>query len=306
MNTKMFKHLMKLPNVVGYSGEAKPRIYQGNAILGTNTLRVYVSKKVPIEYLKPHEVIPKKVCGLNTDVVFIGKLTSTYVRPAPSGCSAIYCGGTACTLGWFGYDKLDGKLVILANNHCAAGENKLPLGHPYVQPSPADGTPEVLGYLKRFVLIQYDNFLCPFRNFFARLVPRRKGNYVDLAMVEVDRKDVLPEVEVIGKVYGKRRGVLGEEVHKYGRTTGYTKGAVLIDNDFYGRVIMGRGTAMFGPCGLVIGHLFSAGGDSSSAVIFKKDNHFAGLLFAGSGTHTLFCHWDLIELEGNVEVYVET
>ncbi len=93
---------------------------------------------------------------------------------------------------------------------------------------------------------------------------------------------------------------------KAGRTTGLTTGGMLIDNNWYGSVQYSRGIVQFGPCGLIAKNDFSAGGDSSSAIIWESDDNIAGLLFAGSGTHTIFCHYDRIEDLLQVEFIVPT
>jgi hypothetical protein len=133
-------------------------------------------------------------------------------------------------------------------------------------------------------------------------IRREVANPVDLGIVSVKPENVKLEILGIGKVHGKRRGEIGEKAEKSGRTTCHTKAGKLIDNSWYGYVQYSRGSAYFGPCGLIVKSGFSAGGDSSSAIIWEKDKAFAGLLFAGSDTHTLFCHWDLIEEHGLVNI----
>jgi hypothetical protein len=314
---KLYEQVSGKKNVTGFSGKLVKKIKDGRETRGW-AFRVYVVKKVkdPDEMVALREsgdFIPEMIDGVPTDVEEVGELRALdldpkdFYRPAPAGVSAIAANKTACTLGWFARDNQDGKLVIIANNHCAAGENKLSPGHWYVQPSPYDGTPVKLGELKRFVEIKFDEFTCPYRQFVMRTlnpIKQVKGNEVDLAIVSVDEDDILPEILNIGRVKGKRRGIPGEEMEKMGRTTGHTTEGTLIDNNYFGNIKYSRGKVAFGPVGLIRANGFSAGGDSSSAILFSEDKYFAGLLFAGSATHTIFCHYDRIEELGDVEVYV--
>ena len=307
---EIWKRVRGNHGVVGYSGALKRKIV-GGVETPELAIRIYVKRKLPLAELAPDGVIPLEIEGVKTDVVEVGELRALgedpkkHYRPAPAGCSAIYEGGTACSIGFFAHDNRDGEIVIIANNHCTCGSNKLKLGHPYVQPSPYDGAAKKLGALKRFVPIVFEEFTCKYRQLITRtLNPFFKSVYnkVDLGLISVDPDDIKLEILNIGEVRGKRRGVVGEKMMKMGRTTGFTKDGVLVDNDYYGDVGYSRGTASFGPCALISKHKFSQGGDSSSAVLCQSDKFFSGLLFAGSDSHTLFCLWDLIECEGDVEI----
>jgi hypothetical protein len=312
--------LNKKPNVVGYSGVLQRKIKDGKERREW-AIRLYVERKVALDSLTEEDRIPAEVEGVKTDVIEVGEMKALadedpkkHYRPCPAGVSAIADTGTACTLGWFARDKTDGKIVVICNNHCGALENKAPTGHPYMQTSPYDsqhGEVKKLGTLKRFVEIKYTNFKCTYRNTLHAILyrtPRRilglgeSTNAVDLAIIEVEDCDIKRELLNVGSVMGKRRGVEGESMMKMGRTTGKTTNGLLRDNDYYGSVQYGRGTAMFGPCMLIEGDMFSQGGDSSSAILCQSDKSFAGLLFAGSNTHTIGCHFDLIESLGGVEI----
>ena len=314
---KIWKAVRKKPNVVGKSGILHKKIIDGKE-KPSWAFRVYVEHKVPITSLSPDDVIPPEVDGVYTDVVEIGQMhaqglnTKVNERPVHAGMSAIYAGGTACTVGWFARDKLDdNKLVIVSNNHCTCKENQLPIGHTYVQTSPYDvahGESVALGTLKRFVPIVYNNPNNPIRALLKWLFCVVLGadcpdvyNEVDVGAIDVDEDDVVLEVADIGPLMGKRRGVLGEMVEKVGRTTGHTTGGLLIDNDYYGPVNYGGGMALVGPVGLVQGHKFTQGGDSSSCFVLEDDKKMCGLGFAGNNTHSLFCHYDNIERLLNVE-----
>ena len=319
---KAWRKVRHKKNVVAISGTLKPRIKNGVEV-DEQCIRVYVSKKESLSALSKRDIIPRKIMEIPTDVVETNVFYAppkplkhdlrSRIRPAPSGCSAIYQCGSACTLGWFARDRTDNQIVVVSNNHCTAAENKLPIGHPYLQPSPYDGgtLEDQLGELKRYVPIKFNKYTCPFRRVFT-LQPLKRifyrfgladppVNRVDAGAVSVNPNDIHLSVLGIGKLNGKRRGEIGEKAEKVGRTTGHTVDGVLTDNDWYGYVQYSRGQAFFGPCGLIEKNNFSAGGDSSSAIVWMRDKKFAGLLFAGSTTHTLFCHWDLIEEELNVD-----
>lgn len=316
---RMWSEVHRKKNVVGRSGTLHKKIRNGKEVRAL-AFRVYVEEKAPLSSLSSEDVIPPVIDGVPTDVIAVGKMTALplkkntpdedpklYRRPTPAGVSAIYAGGSACTAGWFARDLTDDTTVIIANNHCCAQENTLPVGHPYVQPSPHDGDPITLGHLKRFVEIKYIEFTCAFRNTLFRLfkkffIKEECNNLVDLGIVSVEEADIKIELLNIGKLRGKRRGTIGEEMEKMGRTTGHTSGGTLIDNSYIGTVQYSRGMALFGPVGLIQKDGFSAGGDSSSAIVTSSDKNFAGLLFAGSNTHTIFCHYDDVERQGNVEI----
>jgi hypothetical protein len=312
---ELWKHVRGKKNVTSYSGTLQKKIKDGKERRSW-AFRVYVKRKVPLGHLSEKDIIPAEIDGVPTDVMEVGEMNAldqkANHRPIMGGISAMFAGGTACTLGWFAYDKLDdNKLVIIANNHCTCDVNKLSTGHGYVQTSPMDtahGASTRIGGLKRYVPIVIDSYT----NFWAQLIHKIKCmifrcpetyNPVDLGIVEIDDDiEVRRELYQLGSLMGKRRGTILEWVEKMGRTTGHTDNGVLIDNDWYGEVGYGDCKALMGPCGLISGTGFCKGGDSSSAIRFKSDQAMAGLLFAGSLTHSIFCHWDLIEAHGDVEI----
>ena len=77
-------------------------------------------------------------------------------------------------------------------------------------------------------------------------------------------------------------------VHKHGRTTGYTQGKIMdiaadvnVQYDF--------GVARFVEQIVIVGDSgsFSDSGDSGSLIVDRKTRRATGLLFAGSGSHTI-------------------
>src|SRR4029434_3130556 len=108
---------------------------------------------------------------------------------------------------------LSAALYILSNNHVLADENRYPKGGSIVQPGALDGgspTADRVAKLSRFV----------------RLEPGQ-ANFVDCAIAKLNSA-VQPDVHKlkgIGTLAGQRDGVLvGDVVHKVGRTTGVRHG----------------------------------------------------------------------------------
>lgn len=347
----VWKKISYKKNVNGMSGKLQPKIKGGVADPNRLCIRIYVDQKEELSALSMKDVIQPDIDGFETDVVPIGIIRALHpkkpgktkakrlkgkskdgkvyalneqrkkFRPSPAGVSAIYKGGSACTLGYFAKDLKDGKIVIIANNHCTCDENQLSPGHEYLQPSPRDGglDGDILGRLKRFVplkdandnggswlidlIIRFLQWLLDLI-FGQRRLPSPTYNKVDLGIIDVDPKNIKLEILNIGKIKGKRRGEIGELLEKMGRTTGHTKDGPLIDNDWYGQIGYSNRTLYFGPCGLIEKEGYSDGGDSSSGEVLQIDKNIAGLLFAGSNTHTIFCHWDFIEELGNVEILI--
>ncbi|MEM1927895.1 MAG: hypothetical protein QXS85_04090 [Acidilobaceae archaeon] len=71
---RLWRILSRYPNVVGISNKLMPRIRGGKEVPGELCIRVYVSRKLPLAFLKPHEVIPREVDGIPTDIVEVGEV----------------------------------------------------------------------------------------------------------------------------------------------------------------------------------------------------------------------------------------
>jgi len=72
---ELAKELDKYPNVVGFSNSLQKRIRKGK-VVNENCIRIYVTHKIPersrtpgVKVLKPHEIIPRKLCGFPVDIV---------------------------------------------------------------------------------------------------------------------------------------------------------------------------------------------------------------------------------------------
>lgn len=305
-------------NVVAYEKELVPKEKRGKFYKKQQVIRIYVQKKHPIEALDAKDIVPSEFEDIPIDIVEIGEIkplgAKDRMRPLVAGVSAMNYKGSACTLGWFAVDERDGKLVIIANNHCVARENKAKIGEAYMQPSPHDGGKyprDIVGTLKRFVPLDHAEYNCQFRSLGGLRNWWRKRslyeNKVDLGIVEItEGVDVTKEIYEIGRIYGKRNPVIDDTVQKCGRTTGHTKGGRVIGTSWAGQIQYSRGSLQFVDCVVVRRNYFSAGGDSSSAIPTQKSKpEFLGLLFAGSNTHTVFCKLSNIEAFGEVSVWHE-
>lgn len=71
---KIWNSIKDKKNVLGYSESLKTRIKNEKKIDGTKVMRIYVSKKEPIEKLEAEDIIPEIVDGIEIDVVEIGEL----------------------------------------------------------------------------------------------------------------------------------------------------------------------------------------------------------------------------------------
>lgn len=300
-------------NVIGYSKTLKPYVTDDGKVLpDTKVIRIYVTKKEPLNKLSAKDLIPKAIkvsekC-VETDVYVIGELKALNnkerLRPLVAGISAMHKNGTACTVNGFFKDNDTGEILVASNNHCFAMENKATVGDELIQPGPYDGgkLPEdFIGRLKKFVEVKFTEFTCPYRNAAIKLTrlilaPRSLSNKVDIAFGSIE---VPYEVACnqLGKIKGRIEFKDGDIVTKSGRTTEVTQGTV-IDTDYTGQITYSRGTAVFTDCYLIQG-AFSAGGDSGSPVLDLNGN-YGGALFAGSETHTIVCKLSNIESEGNV------
>lgn len=317
---KHWEDLSKKKNVKYFSGTLKPRVKNdGTEHPEEMCFRIYVEKKEDIKALDIKDIIPRMIDEIPTDVYPIGKIKALghtcgcQQRPVTIGCSAMNYQGTGCTLGGFGKNNKEGEeefVGVICNNHCGARENKASKGESYLYPSPYDGGDIILDKIAehwRHVELKFNEFECSYREFFHklfRLGKKQVTNRVDISFerLTISEDNISLLVKDIGEIKGKRRGNIGELAHKHGRTTCYTKDGKLIDNDWYGTVQYGRGMIFFGPCGLIEKDGFCDGGDSSSMILWMLDDYMGGFLFAGSSTHTIFCHWDFVEEDLEVEI----
>lgn len=204
---KVWKRIKKYPNVVGIDGDLRPKIINGIEHPDILSIRIYVSKKVPLEQFKSlslfkrffrlfrknpsltkKDLLPNSINGFPVDVVEIGKIYSRSIcaerplpvgkksttkryRPLYAGTSSTHYQSTACTLNNVFIDKSTNKLLLASNAHCYALENKAKIGDPILQPSPYDGgtLSDQVGEFYKGVSIHFTKYSCPFRNFLFKI-----------------------------------------------------------------------------------------------------------------------------------------
>jgi hypothetical protein len=293
-----------LPNVNGLAAGIK---WKDGRPTGEPAILVLVDHKVAPDELAAGQAIPKKLGGMQTDVLAIGSPTilpgdaaadggiqtlARRIRPAEGGYSVGHYRITAGTIASCVYDILPGggvsppvhgvgvpaRYYILSNNHVLANSNLGLLGDPVLQPGPYDGgvdPSDRIARLSRFIPLVYG--------------PTAR-NLVDAAIAEGPFHDLDREIYWIGTVDGWRRraGVtVGMTVMKTGRTTNFTTGRVTAIN-----AIVSVGGYPGGPVRFVdqiVTTNISAGGDSGSLVLTRQGccRIAVGLLFAGSSVATI-------------------
>lgn len=288
MDKRSKESLLTLPHVIGLGQgfkEVKGVITEQEAVI------VLVKRKVPSEQLRKHQLIPKTIDGLVTDVIEVGEMKAYSVvnpevslqssisrmRPAAPGVSIGHYRTTAGTFGAVVYNRKSGQPLILSNNHILANSSngrdlRAKIGDPILQPGKIDGgstSKDTIARLKKYVgLNEYP-----------------KINNVDCALAQPLSNDlVTPDVIGIGKVLGVASPQVGLDVKKSGRTTGLTTGQIRAVNvTLY--VNYGRGRTLRFENQILTTNMSSAG-DSGSLVV-EKNNKAVGLLFAGSDQGTI-------------------
>ena len=282
---------------------------------GRKAIVVGVLEKKPLSALQKQDVIPKRINGIETDVVQtkmfkalveIPTRTSKW-RPAIGGISIGHHDITAGTLGMV--VKKNGIKQILSNNHVLANQNMAEIGDAILQPGVADGgtMEDKIAELSKYVPIELIRMSdCPLMNLNVRIMNglaklfKRKSttpppivainNLVDCALATPVSQDDLEEW-----IHGERtfdriipsneivEAVIGLPVKKSGRTTELTHGKVTA-TEVTAQVMMGDGIAIF--TDQIAMEYMLAGGDSGS-VLLTEDNKLVGLCFAGSDTMSL-------------------
>jgi hypothetical protein len=283
-------------NVVGVG--LGPKLTDGSAP-GQPAVRFYVERKLPKEVIPASMMLPEEINGVPTDVVETGRFRKLPAaapiplqrrRPAQPGSSVGFQFPPPKT-GWvmagtFGAVVQDSAgRYILSNNHVLADENALAAGSPIFQPGLLDGgnpATDQVAALARFVSLQ-----------------NPAANNVDCAIATVlnpaanpalVRATFLPSV---GKLASNQpiAAAEGMQVHKVGRTTGYTRG-VVFDVSADVQVEYDLGVLVFTNQILIRGTAgrFSDQGDSGSVIVDRATKRATALLFAGSSSHTIANH----------------
>lgn len=308
------RYLMSLEHVVGVGIGNK--IVRGQDT-GKKSIVVFVDKKVPPEDLKRGQEIPVTLQGTETDVIETGPFylldRKARQRPAMPGASIGHYKVTAGTFGALVKDKTSGQVLILSNNHVLANatngsDGRAEIGDPILQPGAHDNgrlEKDVIATLYRFVPIHglFEESRCPIARAAAAgatgILKTFMGDYrvrlekeiiteniVDCAVARPIKDEYVgSSVIELGEIDGWGEAELYEVVKKSGRTSGLTRGSVnAVDVTI--KVALSEGNqAIFSD--QIMTDMVSRPGDSGSVVLNYK-NQAVGLLFAGSGTFTLF------------------
>lgn len=287
--------LMELANVVGVGVGRKER---GGKLTEEESITVLVRKKESDDALSSRDVVPATISGKQTDVVEVGDITAELNqqkahRPVHMGVSIGPKGernaGTAGCIA-FAHEQKENEYytveypvpVVVTNNHVAAGENKLELNHPIVQPGEFDGGSEAIFYLYDYVPLEDEN------------------NVVDAAIIRPSQQAIsaYPSIRSMINSFIPEAGVphantvaveAGDQIKKGDtRTTTHGQGQVKFV-DVRVRVNYSSGVKEFDH--QIITTSVSDSGDSGSLGMDLEGQPF-GLLFAGSDSVTI---WNPIE-----------
>lgn len=299
--------LMDLPNVVGVGKGVK---YVGGQNTGRQVVTVLVKKKLPKDELQSHQVVPKSVGHIDTDVIEVGEVVSleriNRERPARPGLSIGHYKVSAGTFGAVVYDASTGEPLILSNNHVLANsssgkDGRAKVGDPVFQPGRHDGGTEkdIIARLYRFVPIHLDlsspdchiaasverilnRIIRKFRrNYQVKLyVTKSRSNLVDAAVAKpVSQEMISTDIIGVGVPEGVAEAQVGQRVVKSGRTSGTNWGDVKVVQSTV-KVSMGdMGEAVFAD--QIVTTKIAQPGDSGS-IVLNDSKQVIGLLSAGS------------------------
>lgn len=289
----------------------------------TKCISVTVTKKLPKSEVAADKLIPTSIQTIDTDVcegTFESRSLITRRRPCPPGYSIGHTSITAGTFGFPAYYKDETELSIFSNNHVLAASNAANLGDAILQPGRYDGGEhpyDTIATLSNYVKINFPGdgggkkdkkvsqvlwklwkwpankiaqlVGCPYRlTVNKRQLDQPDPNLVDLAWAKpIEQLDITTEYPFnIGELNGIRDLILGDKVHKVGRTTEHTFGEVISLGVWVKVSYGGDKIATYDDQLEIAPGDFSAGGDSGSAVL-TGDNFLGALLFAGSDESTI-------------------
>ncbi len=271
--------LMRVPGIVGTATGVGPG---GKPVIKVFTTRTGIPE------------IPAALDGVPVRVEMTGRFVALnqhdgdpaawHPRPVPIGVSTGHPAITAGTIGARVRDAA-GNLYILSNNHVLADSNDARIDDPALQPGPYDGGQvpgDAIGTLADYVPIDFSS---------------DGENRVDAAIARTSETQQGYSTPSNG--YGVPGSTtliayIGQDVQKYGRTSGWTTGTVSEINvtinvcyepeDVYGCAKLARfvDQVAISPAG------FGAGGDSGSLIVTDDaGKNPVALLFAVSATRTI-------------------
>lgn len=299
---------------------------------GQPSIVVFVEKKLKEEELPREQIIPKKINGVSTDVVEIGRvrlldLRTGRQRPARPGCSIGHYRVSAGTFGALVKDRKTGEPLILSNNHILANvtdgtDGRSAPGDPILQPGPYDGgkDQDKIGELLRYIplLRSVKEADCPVAvaaarvgsmlvhmvrpNYDMRFLKHYRGsNIVDAAVARPVSPGVISgDIIEVGSVLGMGPVEVGRTVGKSGRSSGYTNGPVTAVDVSLQVELNDTETGLFSD--QVVAEMVSRGGDSGS-LVFDEEKRAVGLLFAGSEKVTVFNRLNNVFDKLGIELY---
>lgn len=248
---KYQEELFKIPEVTGVGIGLK--IVDGN-YTDEFSIRVHVVNKKPPGEVKPEEMIPKEIEGVETDVIEEG-----YAEPqveAYKGGIKIECAGRggSGTLGCFAQRRGSGEPVLLTNQHVLfKGYNVTANGEKVYQPFESSCCTDAIATVDDNAVLNVDAGI-------ARLKPGVKW----LAEIKDINGPIRGMYEIPRKLPPSALRPWNLKVEKTGKRTGHTTGWV--DQVHTAKKTTGR--PRLNDCLVVKPGTFSARGDSGSVYIY--------------------------------------
>jgi hypothetical protein len=261
--------------------------FVGGKPTGLLALKFLVRSKKERTLLSEKHLLPKTVRGLPADVEQVGTLRAcdtvldpkTEVRPARPGCSVGFKppDGGVPEAGTFGaLVKRGNSLFILSNNHVLADENNIQPGPNALIFQPAILDDADFGNHQIATLFSFANLL------------HGAPNIVDCALAQVMNPSLVSNsILQIGVPSGIAAPFIGMQVHKFGRSSGYTVGSV----SMFGNANLEYDTDIFLFKNQIFiqsitSDPFSERGDSGALVVERGTQRAVGLLIglASDGT----------------------
>ena len=252
-------------------------------------LIVQVEVKESLDDLANHDIVPRTVDDVRTDVVVAKKVkTLNKFRPLIGGISCCESNIGAATLGCIVRDSTDGLLVGLTNNHAAGWlfdinyvwpvYGNTALSHiKMLQPSPFDGG------------VSADNIGSPKRAIATQFGPNGE-NYIDAAAINLNINAGHTDIRKISRgpfsfVNDRDEYPVGMTVYKMGRTTGLTVGTIVSNQAAIQVTTPYDDTALYyDQIYIESNESFGESGDSGSVVLIRSQGSWKiiGLFFAGT------------------------
>lgn len=266
-----YKYFISKENVIGVGLGYK-------IVNGFNTLKkcikVFVTKKYSV-YNNNKNLVPPTYKGIITDIEertipVVTSLTKR-IRPVVGGYNIgpvnEPIGGT---MGCVVTDNHNN--FILSNNHLLANGNLLPIGTSILQPSMVYG-----GHSPKDTVAGLSEY-----------IPVKEGtgnNFVDCAIARIlNKKNVSPELAVIGPIKGVASAKLGDNVKKVGSTTEFTLGKVTTINTMMFAMFNG---VLTGFQNQILTTRMTEKGDSGSLLV-NSYNYAIGLMMSQNTTDSIF------------------